>query len=166
MIFGTIAYLAPEAALGMDSVDGRSDLYALGMMFYEMLAGKHPFDAVDPIELFKMQRMAKVPPLAERAPKVAGPGCPEIEAIAHKLLEKDPESVATRAGAALVDALDQALADAAGLEPLSIGAADVDAGAEASIKPSSSAGLRATKDRGRRRARSSAIGRAPAVEHR
>ena len=115
MIFGTIAYLAPEAALGMDSVDGRSDLYALGMMFYEMLAGKHPFDAVDPIELFKMQRMAKVPPLAERAPKVVVP--PEIEAIAHKLLEKDPERrypsgrAGRRAGSsARVDA---------GLEPLS-----------------------------------------------
>ncbi len=43
-VFGTIAYLAPEAALGMDSVDVRADLYALGLVLYEMLAGRHPFD--------------------------------------------------------------------------------------------------------------------------
>ncbi len=115
VIFGTIAYLAPEAALGMDAVDGRSDLYALGMIFYEMLAGKHPFDAVDPIELFKMQRMAKVPPIAERAPKASVPA--EIEAVAQKLLEKDPDC-RYPSGAAVIEALDRALADA-GLEPLS-----------------------------------------------
>ena len=35
-IFGTLAYLAPEAAEGMDAVDGRSDLYSLGLIGYEM----------------------------------------------------------------------------------------------------------------------------------
>src|SRR5580692_8150560 len=42
-VFGTIAYLAPEAALGMDTVDARADLYALGLVLYELLSGKHPF---------------------------------------------------------------------------------------------------------------------------
>src|SRR6185295_1096580 len=45
MLLGTVAYLAPEAALGMGAVDARSDLYALGVILYQMLSGKHPFDA-------------------------------------------------------------------------------------------------------------------------
>src|SRR5262249_37851439 len=52
-VFGTIAYLAPEAALGMDTVDARADLYAVGLILYELLAGKHPFDTNDPVELFR-----------------------------------------------------------------------------------------------------------------
>jgi serine/threonine-protein kinase len=88
VIFGTIAYLAPEAAHGMDSVDARSDLYALGVMLYEMLAGKHPFDATDPVEMFNSHRVTPPPPLAERAPGVAVP--PELEEVVRKLLEKDP----------------------------------------------------------------------------
>jgi serine/threonine protein kinase len=43
-IFGTIAYMAPKASLGMDAVDERSDLYALGIVLYLMLTGRHPFD--------------------------------------------------------------------------------------------------------------------------
>ncbi|MBK8942602.1 MAG: serine/threonine protein kinase [Polyangiaceae bacterium] len=44
MIFGTVEYLAPEAAYGMDRVDHRADLYALGVIAFEMLSGKHPFE--------------------------------------------------------------------------------------------------------------------------
>ncbi len=61
-VFGTIAYLAPEAALGMDTVDARADLYALGVVLYEMLAGKHPFETNDPVALFKMHAQRPVPP--------------------------------------------------------------------------------------------------------
>ncbi|HVY45556.1 MAG TPA: serine/threonine-protein kinase, partial [Minicystis sp.] len=114
VIFGTIAYLAPEAAHGMDAVDGRSDLYALGMILYEMLAGKHPFDAVDPIELFKMQRTAPVPPIAERAPAVAVPAA--VEAVVTRLVAKDPDA-RYASGAEVVAALDEALV-AAGLDPV------------------------------------------------
>ncbi|KYF74553.1 hypothetical protein BE11_20460, partial [Sorangium cellulosum] len=107
VIFGTIAYLAPESALGMDFVDERSDLYALGLIFYEMLAGKHPFPSRDPVELFNQHRSAPVPAIAEHAPGVAVP--PAIEAVVRRLLEKQPRA-RFEAAAELIAALDQACA--------------------------------------------------------
>jgi len=51
VIAGTLAYMAPEQTGRMNrSVDSRSDLYALGVTFYEMLAGTLPFTAADPME--------------------------------------------------------------------------------------------------------------------
>ncbi|KYF82985.1 hypothetical protein BE18_29110, partial [Sorangium cellulosum] len=107
VIFGTIAYLAPESALGMDFVDERADLYALGLIFYEMLAGKHPFLAKDPVELFNQQRSAPVPAIAEHAPGVAVP--PAIEAVVRRLLEKQPRA-RFESAAELIAALDAACA--------------------------------------------------------
>lgn len=88
VIFGTINYLAPESAHGMDAVDERADLYALGVIMYEMLAGKHPFDTTDPIEMFNHHRMTPPPPFAVRAPGASVP--PELDKIIRRLLEKDP----------------------------------------------------------------------------
>ncbi|WP_441290150.1 protein kinase domain-containing protein [Sorangium sp. KYC3313] len=107
VIFGTIAYLAPESALGMDFVDERADLYALGLIFYEMLAGKHPFLAKDPVELFNQQRSAPVPPIAAHSPGVVVP--PALEAVVRLLLEKNPRA---RFGTAeeVIAALDDACA--------------------------------------------------------
>ncbi|WP_437547395.1 protein kinase [Sorangium sp. So ce367] len=107
VIFGTIAYLAPESALGMDFVDERADLYALGLILYEMLAGKHPFLAKDPVELFNQQRSAPVPAIAVHSPGVVVP--PALEAVVRLLLEKNPRA---RFGTAeeLIAALDDACA--------------------------------------------------------
>ncbi|HTJ81719.1 MAG TPA: protein kinase, partial [Polyangiaceae bacterium] len=88
VIFGTIGYLAPEAALGMKAVDSRSDLYALGAMLYEMLTGEPPFDGATQAAHYLQHRIAPVPPMRERAPEVDV--APALEAITRKLLEKIP----------------------------------------------------------------------------
>lgn len=106
VVFGTVAYMAPEASLGMRSVEKRSDLYALGVMLYEMLAGKHPFPASDSYSMFAQHRNAVVPPIAARSPGVTAP--PALEAVAQRLLAKDPDDRFPNARALMV-ALEAAL---------------------------------------------------------
>jgi eukaryotic-like serine/threonine-protein kinase len=107
VVFGSVAYMAPEAALGMRNIDERSDLYALGVILYEMLTGKHPFDVTLPsAELFQQHREAPPPPLQERNPEADAP--PELEAIVLRLLEKEPERRPNSAAAAMA-AIDSAM---------------------------------------------------------
>ncbi len=106
VVFGTVAYMAPETALGMRALDKRADLYALGVITYEMLAGKHPFTATEPTALFAQQRTAVPPPIAERSPGVVVP--PAIERVVHKLLEKDPDARYSNARS-VITALDAAV---------------------------------------------------------
>jgi serine/threonine-protein kinase len=90
VVFGTPAYMSPEVALGMRNVDERADLYALGILMYEMLTGKHPFDDSLPgPELFQQQKDLTPPPMKERNPDVDVPA--ELEALVMRLLAKDPD---------------------------------------------------------------------------
>jgi len=50
---GTPAYMAPEQCLGAGQVDGKADVYSLGVLFYEMLAGRRPFESTQPQELMR-----------------------------------------------------------------------------------------------------------------
>jgi len=85
MVVGTVAYLAPEQALG-GQVDGRSDLYALGAVLYEAVAGRPPFESEDPISVITQH--INVPPVA---PHWHNPAVPvALENVILKLLAKDP----------------------------------------------------------------------------
>ena len=106
-IFGTVGYMAPETAYGMHAVTHLSDLYAVGVIFYELLTGKHPFDPTEPRALFRCHQETPPPPIRERAPGVRVPHA--LEAVVMRLLEKAPEDRYPSA-VALIDAIDGALA--------------------------------------------------------
>ncbi len=86
MVYGTPEYMAPEQALGQ-SVDRRADLYALGIIAYEMLTGSRPFDHESKVTLLGMHVTAPVRPMSEVAAEAKVP--PEIEAIVLRLLAKE-----------------------------------------------------------------------------
>jgi serine/threonine-protein kinase len=84
---GSPEYVAPEAIDGRGT-DARSDLYSLGVVFYEALTGRRPFAADTPFALLqKHLNEAPVPPSAVR------PGLPpELEKVVLRLLSKEPEA--------------------------------------------------------------------------
>jgi serine/threonine-protein kinase len=98
-VLGTLEYMSPEQSLG-NPVDVRSDLYSIGVIFFELLAGDCPFDGT-PAELLQQHVLGEVPSLpAEVAAKVD----PRIAGIVKRLLAKKPEerfATAAELGAAL-----------------------------------------------------------------
>jgi ABC-type oligopeptide transport system substrate-binding subunit len=85
-IIGTVFYLAPELALGQD-FDGRADLYALGVMLYELTTGRLPFAADDPVAVISQHLHAPVVP--PRAKNAEIP--PALDALIVRLLNKAPQ---------------------------------------------------------------------------
>jgi eukaryotic-like serine/threonine-protein kinase len=83
-VFGTPEYMAPEQARGEEAT-AQSDLYALGVLFFEMLTGQLPFRSDDRETLLEMQRTAAAPRPRSIKPDVL----PAAESIVVKLLEKD-----------------------------------------------------------------------------
>jgi serine/threonine-protein kinase len=85
-VVGTPAYMAPEQAFGLPA-EPRTDLYSAGVVLYEMLTGRVPFEEATPAETLLRQAYEPPPP-----PRVAGaPDLPhEVEAIALRALAKEP----------------------------------------------------------------------------
>lgn len=68
MILGTPRYMSPEQCEGRDKVDSSVDVYALGVILYELLAGAPPFEAETASALMRQHMVREPPPLRERAP--------------------------------------------------------------------------------------------------
>src|SRR5215467_9682546 len=88
VIAGTLAYMAPEQTGRMHrSIDVRSDLYALGVTLYELLTGRLPFTASEPMEWVHCHIARQPVPPADRVPEIPG----VVSAIILKLLAKTAE---------------------------------------------------------------------------
>ncbi|HWA72487.1 MAG TPA: protein kinase [Polyangiaceae bacterium] len=85
-VFGTPQYMAPERITSIDAGPS-ADLYAFGVILYEMACGSLPFDAADVTAYFLKHLKERPAPLRQRAPDVP----PELERLVAELLEKDPK---------------------------------------------------------------------------
>ena len=98
MMVGTAEYLSPEQALG-EELDARSDLYSFGVLLYEMVSGKVPFEKPSTIGIAMAHVKERPRPLVE-----AGPGCPRwLSELVGRLLEKAPADRYPDAAALLRD---------------------------------------------------------------
>lgn len=88
LVCGTPLYISPEQALGR-SLDGRSDLYSLGVILYEMVSGKPPFRADTPIALIMRHIHDEPPPMTEHNPGLIVPD--GLRDVIFRLLHKDRE---------------------------------------------------------------------------
>lgn len=86
MIVGTVFYMPPEQALGQP-LDGRADLYALGVMLYELVAGRLPFEADNPLAVISQHLHAPPVPPSTFNEQIH----PALEALILRLLSKQPD---------------------------------------------------------------------------
>jgi eukaryotic-like serine/threonine-protein kinase len=103
-VLGTAQYMSPEQACG-ENVDGRSDLYALGVVAFFALSGKLPFDAPDVAALLAMHITRPAPPLATLAPGLPG----KLAQAVDRCLAKSPAD-RFQTGEALAEAVAAATA--------------------------------------------------------
>ena len=106
-ILGTPYYMAPEAILSPETIDGRADIYALGAVAYYLLTGETVFGGTSLVEVCSHHLHTPAPPLRAKAPDVPE----ELEVIVMKCLEKKPEDRPESAGELTK------LLEASGVEP-------------------------------------------------
>jgi serine/threonine protein kinase len=142
---GTIAYMSPEQARGEGHrVDGRSDIFSLGLVFYELLSGRHPFRAGSQAEIIEQIATAEPRPVRqinEQVPK-------EVERICLKALAKRAAERYTTAKD-LANDLRHALAQPAATDSSHPTRLQVDWPGETPLAPSGSTGVLATAESGR-----------------
>ena len=84
-MLGTPDYIAPEQVKGQRG-DQRSDIYALGAMFYEMLTGQPPFTGPSPLAIMNERLIADPPPARKLNPEIT----PQMQEVLFRALERDP----------------------------------------------------------------------------
>src|SRR6185436_3553713 len=115
---GTPLYMAPEQVAG-DEADERSDVYAAGLILYEMLAGERPFREKDATQLFLTRPTAEAPSLRANVPDLAVPD--ELEALLLRALERD-RTKRYQTAEEMLNALDEIPGDALASSRSSAGA--------------------------------------------
>lgn len=106
-VVGTPTYMSPEQGLG-DPLDGRSDIYALGVMLFEMLVGKPPFTADNPMAVM-LKHINDAPPSIR---SIRAEVSQAVEAVVMRSLAKDPNERYSTA-LEMADALDEAISTGA-----------------------------------------------------
>ncbi|MBE9523978.1 MAG: serine/threonine protein kinase, partial [Chloroflexi bacterium] len=86
-IIGTPAYMSPEQIQGDKNLDGRSDIYSMGIIFFQMLSGKTPYQSTTPAKVMMMHILEPVPNLLEVRPNLSQ----AVEEWLEKILSKEPD---------------------------------------------------------------------------
>ncbi|MBX3220838.1 MAG: protein kinase [Labilithrix sp.] len=140
MVFGTPEYMSPEQARG-DELDARCDVYAAGVMLYEMLTGAPPFTGATPLSVLTAHLTSDLEPPSKR-PNAAGRVTPAIEAVVLGALarERDDRYPSASAFAAAIKLARSAPDDVASLGPASFSASPPGTDAFAATMPAAVVG--------------------------
>ncbi len=112
MALGTPAYMAPEQAAADPGTDHRADIYALGVVAYELLAGQHPFAGRPPQAMVAAHMMEQPQPVEQRRPAVPA----ELATLVHRCLEKRAAD-RPQSASEIVQALDSVTTPVQGTRP-------------------------------------------------